>query len=232
MKTSESLREQARLARQFGKRFRKLLDKSGESMTAFSRRTGVSESSVSHWYNGETYPTEPYLLKIANAFGVDAEYLRYGSTKESPKKMLKNNEELGFDKQDEVPPFSDPNNKQDVAAACFRFTLGAVAHDLLRDHCKKEGISISAFVRRVVEAALVREKDDRLRVDLDEKQRLLLDKMASIRNATPAQEAKRILQYEIDREWALIGDYLEEMKPKQDDCDVSGDEPVAAERVF
>lgn len=51
-------------------------------------------------------------------------------------------------------------------------------------------------------------EDVPLRVDLDERGMALLRKMSSIRKTAPEQEAARILEAELEREWALLGGLL------------------------
>lgn len=57
-----------------------LRDKKGVRDIDVSRATGIGNSTFSDWKKGRSSPKDEKLRKIADYFGVDAEYLRTGKT--------------------------------------------------------------------------------------------------------------------------------------------------------
>lgn len=73
--------------------FAKLLDEHGETAYQVHKATGVSQSVLSAWKNGNSTPRNPNLKKIADHFGVSVAYLKgetedRGQKKEEPAALV------------------------------------------------------------------------------------------------------------------------------------------------
>lgn len=56
----------------------KLRDSKGMKDSDVAKATGITKSTFSDWKNGRSNPKDAKLQKIANLFGVTAEYIRTG----------------------------------------------------------------------------------------------------------------------------------------------------------
>ena len=65
--------------------FEQLLQKFGVTPYKISKETGVTQTSLSNWKNGQSKPSTPTLQKIADYFGVSVDYLMTGEEKDGDK---------------------------------------------------------------------------------------------------------------------------------------------------
>ena len=72
--------------------FLKLLKAKGCSAYQVSKATGIAQSTLSDWKNGKSIPKADKIQKIADFFGVSAEYLMTGNEGEEGKKYYLNDE--------------------------------------------------------------------------------------------------------------------------------------------
>ena len=72
--------------------FLKLLKAKGCSAYQASKATGIAQSTLSDWKNGKSIPKADKIQKIADFFGVSAEYLMTGNDGEEGKKYYLNDE--------------------------------------------------------------------------------------------------------------------------------------------
>lgn len=66
--------------------FLKLLKAKGCSAYQVSKATGIAQSTLSDWKNGKSVPKADKIQKIADFFGVSAEYIMTGNEGEEGKK--------------------------------------------------------------------------------------------------------------------------------------------------
>lgn len=72
--------------------FLKLLKAKGCSAYQVSKATGIAQSTLSDWKNGKSIPKADKIQKIADFFGVSAEYLMTGNEGAEGKKYYLNDE--------------------------------------------------------------------------------------------------------------------------------------------
>lgn len=72
--------------------FLKLLKAKGCSAYQVSKATGIAQSTLSDWKNGKSIPKADKIQKIADFFGVSAEYLMTGNEGAAGKKYYLNDE--------------------------------------------------------------------------------------------------------------------------------------------
>ena len=72
--------------------FLKLLKAKGCSAYQVSKATGIAQSTLSDWKNGKSIPKADKIQKIADFFGVSADYLMTGNEGEEGKKYYLNDE--------------------------------------------------------------------------------------------------------------------------------------------
>ena len=77
---------------QISKRISVVVKESGLSKSAFAKRINVSQPHVSRMCNGETQPSDRTLSDICREFGVNEEWLRYGTGRKQSK--VSRNEEI------------------------------------------------------------------------------------------------------------------------------------------
>ena len=61
--------------RKFQEKLKELREDMGISQNELSRRTGISNASISRWENGIADIASDYLIILCNFFGVPADYL-------------------------------------------------------------------------------------------------------------------------------------------------------------
>lgn len=72
--------------------FAKLLKAKGCTAYQVSKATGIAQSTLSDWKNGKSIPKADKIQKIADFFGVSAEYLMTGKEGEDGNKYYINEE--------------------------------------------------------------------------------------------------------------------------------------------
>lgn len=72
--------------------FLKLLKAKGCSAYQVSKATGIAQSTLSDWKSGKSVPKADKIQKIADFFGVSAEYIMTGNEGEEGKKYYLNDE--------------------------------------------------------------------------------------------------------------------------------------------
>ena len=72
--------------------FAKLLKAKGCTAYQVSKATGIAQSTLSDWKNGKSIPKADKIQKIADFFGVSAEYLMTGKEGEDDNKYYINEE--------------------------------------------------------------------------------------------------------------------------------------------
>lgn len=72
--------------------FLKLLKAKGCSAYQVSKATGIAQSTLSDWKSGKSVPKADKIQKIADFFGVSAEYLMTGNEGDEGKKYYMNDE--------------------------------------------------------------------------------------------------------------------------------------------
>lgn len=72
--------------------FAKLMKAKGCSAYQVSKETGIAQSTLSDWKSGKSVPKADKIQKIADYFGVSADYLMTGEEKEDGPKYYLNEE--------------------------------------------------------------------------------------------------------------------------------------------
>ena len=72
--------------------FAKLMKAKGCSAYQVSKDTGIAQSTLSDWKSGKSIPKADKIQKIADYFGVSAEYLMTGEEKKNGPKYYLNDE--------------------------------------------------------------------------------------------------------------------------------------------
>lgn len=72
--------------------FAKLLKAKGCTAYQVSKATGIAQSTLSDWKSGKSVPKADKIQKIADFFGVSAEYITTGNEGDSGKKYYLNDE--------------------------------------------------------------------------------------------------------------------------------------------
>lgn len=72
--------------------FAKLLKAKGCTAYQVSKATGIAQSTLSDWKSGKSVPKADKIQKIADFFGVSAEYIMTGNEGDSGKKYYLNDE--------------------------------------------------------------------------------------------------------------------------------------------
>lgn len=72
--------------------FAKLMKAKGCSAYQVSKDTGIAQSTLSDWESGKSIPKADKIQKIADYFGVSAEYLMTGEEKKDGPKYYLNDE--------------------------------------------------------------------------------------------------------------------------------------------
>lgn len=210
----------------FGKRLGEAMRRRGWSDRDLARAVGATRQCASSWRLGKTRPSQARIALVAKKLGVAEGYLLgFPVTGKQAAKMAR------VEAAADGPALFEGGKDRDKDGARLldvHFCVSEEERRLLRERCGKIGEPVSAFVRRVVLARVLGEKDRRLRVDLDKGSEAALREMASVRGTTPEREAERILKGEIAREWELLGGFVKEAAAKGGEP--RAEEPCAAER--
>ena len=96
MRTQEKETKKKRLEETFALRLRELLYETGAKQKDLAKDAGISEVTVSRWVNGSRVPRGATLVRIADYFGVPANYLL--PTAEGLKAEYEGTPRNGFDR--------------------------------------------------------------------------------------------------------------------------------------
>lgn len=69
---------------EFGPKIEMLIDRKGWTVAELARRTNISKTTIGHWVEGKRKPFSDFLLRVADAFGVDPNFLTDDELDEPP----------------------------------------------------------------------------------------------------------------------------------------------------
>jgi transcriptional regulator with XRE-family HTH domain len=112
---TEHLNKKMTQSELFSKRLSQCMGKQGETLRSLGSKVGVSFSTISRWQNG-TIPRKTQIAKLADALGVDPEWLIGKQTEQNS--------------TDELPKASDRSDRRDWKRMCTNLLLSMTSEQI------------------------------------------------------------------------------------------------------